>query len=194
MVEGTIYEYQILKGADRKPIGKYEYTYTSVKASAHGSIGKLEVQQFRENGKPIEKPARYTVTCSSENVKIKPDSTNWPAMSMGTMTLNNEMKEGQTLPSVTTKFVTEKNPNKEFGLLEVYNYTVKKKESVTIALGTFDAFVVEYDIFAKPGLAPPKIHLKEYYVAGKGLVKSERYGPNGGTVFITVELIGERKK
>jgi hypothetical protein len=67
--------------------------------------------------------------------------------------------------------------------VRLYNRKVTGNEIVTVAAGTFNTFVIEYDM--KTVMDQNKIihavfekHHKEWYAPGKGIVKTESFQPN----------------
>ena len=195
MTAGKTYVYFITTGAGKRPTGKYEYKVVSADAGVAGYKGTFTVQQVRQSGKNFEKPCTYYVLCGAQGTTVKADSTDFPAMSFGNLYLPADVKVGLEFPdNLQAYYYDKRNKNKKTGGLALFHQKITGKEHITTALGTFEAFVLEYDRVAKQGsmlltanlLGAVKIHNKEWYVAGTGMIKRESY--LGKKLVTTVEL------
>lgn len=176
--KNATYEFQEYMGAKLKPSSLYRYTVKSTGTEDGNSKSIITRVPIKKNGKPVTSwESHYTVICDKDSVKVTPDPFDLSILSRGPFRLPLILKEGTNLSKSASVYYQRKDVKDKTGRVEVYNLTIVKKETVTIPLGTFETFLIEYDWFALREAAmipmPYKRHYKEWYSPGHGLIKYE---------------------
>ena len=176
--KNATYDFQEYTGAKLKPSLRYRYTVKSTGAA--NGILKSEITRvpIRKNGNPVTSwESHYIVTCDNDSVKVIPDHFDLSILSRGPFTLPIVLNDGTNLSKNSTVYYQRDDVKDRTGVVEVYNLTIVKKETITIPLGTFETYLVEYDWFALREAAmvpmPYKRHYREWYSPGHGLIKYE---------------------
>ena len=167
-----------------------ESVLKSVKANGNVYEANIEATMKKENGKPMGEPRNFVVKC--ENGIVKMDINSMFMTDMGAPMKGMEMtisgtgisipatlSEGQTLDSGSTEikvgsggmtFMTMK--------FDITNRKVEKKESLTVAAGTFDCYKISYDMDMKV-LVKKNLHVVQWMSPGVGMVKSQNFNSKG---------------
>jgi hypothetical protein len=161
----------------------------------------IEVINIAPNDKPTDS-FHYTVACSDGTAEIDTRAllTGMSDEYKGSCftTLSNNLKVGHIFEDCTFSSIRKK----AYFETRLYNRKITALETVTVAAGTFEAFVIEYDMYTlmKQGISAKfDKHHKDWYVPGKGIVKSESFQPNkkytpGDKPFFYSELTAIKKE
>lgn len=187
-----------------KPNGKTILTVVDVQSTANGKIATIETKGVSLKGEVIEPGVRYTVTCSDGVTRI-----DTRAAISGPPMADTQDEQGSCFTELPANIevghtfedcvFSSKNKGAYFET-QILNRKVTGKETVTVAAGTFEAFVVEYDMSTvmRHGLTVVFTkHHRDWYAPGKGLVKTESFQPDrkharykpGDSPFFYSELI-----
>jgi hypothetical protein len=183
-VKGYRSETQMYRG-NKKPNGKTILTIVDVQPTADSTVAIIEIKDFDPKGKPIGTGYYYNATCINGITKMDTRAA------MGGPP-NPKFTEGSCFTEFPADIQVDlalencQFSSKEKGLyyeVQLYNRKFTSNEVVTVAAGTFNTFLIEYDM--RTTMVQNKIlnvvfekHHKEWYAPGKGLVKSESYQPN----------------
>lgn len=171
-------------GKNKKVMGNALHIVQSVEPTSAGSKAVVEMVMTTPKGKSGA-PIRYTVECNGGAVKIDtrsalsgpPDPAFKDEGSCFT-DLSSTLGVGQAFPDCQFSS-TGKNSYSE---IKIYNRKVVAKETVTVTAGTFDAYLIEYEmttVIKSPGIKLTlNKHHKDWYAPGKGFVKTESFKPN----------------
>jgi hypothetical protein len=190
------------KGA--KPNGKTILTVVDVQSAANEKIAIIETKSLTPKGELSGPGTRYTVTCSNGITKIDtraalsapPDADVKEERGACFTELPATIEVGHTFEECLFSY---KRKGAYFET-RLFNRKITGKETVTVAAGTFEAFVIEYDMttMMKQGIdAIFTKHHRDWYAPGKGLVKAENFQPGrkqspykpGDSPFFYSELI-----
>jgi hypothetical protein len=177
------------KGSNYLPNGKVVHTVQQVESTTSGKKAVIETVRISEKGKRGV-PITYTVECNAGVVKIDTRAamrdTDDPSTSYGNycfIELPSQPEVGMALGECTFTCLDKKN--NRFAKIDILDRKITAKESITIASGTFEAFVIEYEMRTTytQGFTVMFIkHHKDWYVTGKGFVRTENFRPSSGTI------------
>jgi hypothetical protein len=165
-----------------KPNGKEIHKITSVETTATGSKATIEISGVTPKGAVVTSHT-YTIECSNGTIKIdmraklsgRPnpdfkDEGDW------ILEIPSNPEVGSSLNSGKFTSIGKKSYFETF----TENVKITGKESITTPAGTFEAYIIEYDmgtIMSKGASAAFYKHHKDWYAPGKGLVRSESFDP-----------------
>lgn len=167
-----------------KPNGKTILTVVDVQSTANEKIATIETKSLTPKGQVTGPGARYTVTCVNGVSKIDtraalsapPDANVKEERGSCFTELPATIEVGRTFEECLFSY---KRKGAYFET-RLFNRKVTGKETVTVAAGTFDAFVIEYDMTTKMKQGIEAIftkHHRDWYSPGKGVIKSENFQP-----------------
>jgi hypothetical protein len=182
LVKDAVYETQFyLKNG--KPNGKQIHKVVSVETTSTGTKATIEISVVMPKKEAAEVSHTYTVECGNGTIKIdqrarlsgKPnpdfkDEGSW------ILEIPSNPEIGSTLSN--GKF-SSTGKNSYFETI-AENVKITGKESITTPAGTFEAYIIEYDmgtIMSRGASAAFYKHHKDWYAPGKGLVRSESFDP-----------------
>jgi hypothetical protein len=166
------YEFKLSQG-DGDLMGSYVY---EVIVNGPGKA-TLTRYQLKKNGKVLDYGVPHKLSCGSQGALLNPDSTMIPYMSIGKIVFPDAIEVGQTLPETNQNYYFDKRkPDRKMGFVALKNIKVTKKEVITVPAGTYEAYLIEYDrTIGQVLLGNITTQMKEWYVPGEGLIKTESY-------------------
>lgn len=188
--EGSSFQYT---NYDRKgkTEGTVDYRISSVTQDGLTTVATFDLKYADKKGKDLFE-SNYTVSCEDGTVRIDYKSL-FPAQMIqqysemdvemdisGTdIELPNDLDVGQELPDANVSIVMSMGGIKMNTTIDQMNRKVAKKESVTVAAGTFDCYLVQETNVSKTMGATIEIDSNIWLAEGIGLVKQESYKKNG---------------
>jgi hypothetical protein len=186
-----------------KPNGKIILTVVDVQSTENGTLATIETKSVSPKDE-VSEHTRYTVLCNNGVTKI-----DTRAALSGPPNADVKEERGSCFTefpaTIEVGHVFEEclfSYKRKGAYFEtrIFNRKVTAKETVTVAGGTFEAFVIEYDMttLMQQGIdAMFTKHHRDWYAPGKGLVKTESFQPGnkhsrykpGDTPFFYSELI-----
>lgn len=173
-----------------KLTGTSEATVKSVQSAANGFVATMEVNAKNEKGKPTVEAKNFDVSCENGTIKLDIGSMylNDMAAQMKGMDVKISgagldipatLSEGQTLSDGDSEIKMGSNGMTFMTMkFSIKNRKVEKKETITVAAGTYTAYKVTYDMDMKV-LFKKSIKAVQWLVPSVGLVKSETYNAKG---------------
>ncbi len=136
--------------------------------------------------------SNYNITCENGLVRIDYKSL-FPSQMMqqysemdiemditGTdIELPNDLSVGQELADANVSIAMSMSGIKMNTTVDQTNRKVEKKESITVAAGTFDCYLVTETNISKTMGAKIEMNTKQWLAEGVGMVKQESYKRNG---------------
>ncbi|QCW98892.1 hypothetical protein FGM00_01675 [Aggregatimonas sangjinii] len=190
MEEGSSFQYTNYdkKG---KPDGTVDYRISSVSQDGSATVATFDLRYTDKKGKNLF-DSNYTISCEDGTVRIDYESL-FPAQMMqqysemdvemdisGTdIELPNALDVGQELPDANVSIAMSMGGIKMNTTIDQMNRKVAKKESVTVAAGTFDCYLVQETSVSKTMGATIEVNSNMWLAEGVGLVKQESYKKNG---------------
>ena len=173
-----------------KLTGTSEATVKSVQSAPNGFVATMEVNAKNEKGKPVVEAKNFDVTC--ENGTIKLDIGSMYLNDMATQMKGMDLKisgvgldipatlsEGQTLSDGDSEIKMGSNGMTFMTMkFSIKNRKVEKKEKITVAAGTYDAYKITYDMDMKV-MFKRSIKAVQWLVPSIGMIKSETYNAKG---------------
>jgi hypothetical protein len=203
LTKGFSAEFQSYR-KNKKPNGKAIHTVKDVQPAGNGVKATIEIVNTDPNGKPGP-TVTYTVECQGGVTRIDtraaisgpPDPAYTDEGSCFTE-LPADMNVGHVFNDCLFS-----SKAKAYFEVKIYNRKVTGKETITVGAGTFDAFVIEYDMHSvmRQGMEVEfDKHHKDWYAPGKGLIKTESYQPGhkrnryqpGDIAFFSSEMISSK--
>jgi hypothetical protein len=198
LVKDAVYETQFyLKNG--KPNGKQIHKVVNVESTSTGARATIEISVVMPKGS-TQVSHTYTVECNAGTIKIdlraklsgKPnpdfkDEGSW------ILEIPSNPEIGSTLSNGKFSSTGKNSYYETF----IENVKITGKESITTVAGTFEAYIVEYDmgtVMTRGASAVFYKHHKDWYAPGKGLVRSESFDPKktykpGDPYFFYSELV-----
>lgn len=173
-----------------KLTGTSEATVKSVQSATNGFVATMEVNAKNEKGKPTVEAKNFDVSCENGTIKLDIGSMylNDMAAQMKGMDVKISgagldipatLSEGQTLSDGDSEIKMGSNGMTFMTMkFSIKNRKVEKKETITVAAGTYTAYKVTYDMDMKV-LFKKSIKAVQWLVPSVGLVKSETYNAKG---------------
>ncbi len=190
MEEGTSFQYTNYdkKG---KTEGVLNYTISSVTDNGSSTTATFDMKFVDKKGKDIFN-SNYNITCENGLVRIDYKSL-FPSQMMqqysemdiemditGTdIELPNDLSVGQELADANVSIAMSMSGIKMNTTVDQTNRKVEKKESITVAAGTFDCYLVTETNISKTMGAKIEMNTKQWLAEGVGMVKQESYKRNG---------------
>ncbi len=161
-----------------------DYTVLKNTSTANGEVANMQSSIKDEKGKLIAE-TNYDITCDGTKITIDYNSMISPMMleqfknmeydiSGIDLEIPNNLTVGQELPDAQMNMkisMSGINMNMDLSLT---NRKVIAKEDVTTPAGTFNCFVISYDMNTKMGIAQTS-NSKQWIAEGVGMVKQEDY-------------------
>lgn len=176
--------------AKGKLTGTSETTVKSVQSAANGFVATMEVNAKNEKGKPTVEAKNFDVSCENGTIKLDIGSMylNDMAAQMKGMDLKISgagldipatLSEGQTLSDGDSEIKMGSNGMTFMTMkFSIKNRKVEKKEKITVAAGTYEAYKITYDMDMKV-MFKRSIKAVQWLVPSVGMVKSETYNSKG---------------
>ena len=173
-----------------KLTGTSEATVKSVKSAANGFVATMEVNAKNEKGKPTLEAKNFDVRCENGAIKLDIGSMYLNDMSAqmkgmeltisGTgIDIPATLSEGQTLSDGDSEIKMGSNGMTFMTMkFAIKNRKVEKKEKITVAAGTYDAYKITYDMDMKV-MFKRSIKAVQWLVPSIGMIKSETYNAKG---------------
>lgn len=196
MKEGTSFQYTNYdkKG---KTEGTLNYTISSVTDNGSSTTATFDIKFVDKKGKDVFN-SDYNITCENGVVRIDYKSL-FPSQMMqqfsdmdvemditGTdIELPNDLSVGQELADANVSIAMSMSGIKMNTTVDQTNRKVEKKESITVAAGTFDCFLVTETNTSKTMGANIEMNTKLWLAEGVGMVKQESYKKNGNLMSST---------
>jgi len=196
MEEGSSFQYTNYdkKG---KTEGTLNYTISSVSDNGSSTTATFDMKFADKKGKDIFN-SNYNITCEDGTVRIDYKSL-FPSQMMqqfsemdvemdltGTdIELPNDLSVGQELADANVSIAMSMSGIKMNTTVDQKNRKVEKKESITVAAGTFDCYVVTETNISKTMGATIEMNSKLWLAEGVGMVKQESYKKNGSLMSST---------
>ena len=196
-VEMTIYD------KNGKQNGKQTWKISEVKKNSRGFESLVTNRMVDEKGKEISN-GKGSYMCEGgvlkADVRMSMPQEQMQAYNTTEAKLENayidypaKLTEGQELSNVDFKMdVTNKSGMAATINFKETNRKVEKKETITTPAGTWEAFIISYNVTFKTQIGPLGIPVnlkaKEWFVPNFGIVKTESYNKNGkliGSTLIT---------
>ena len=190
MEEGSSFQYTNYdkKG---KTDGTIDYKISEVKVDGSVTTATFDMKYNDEKGKNIFE-SDYNIICENGIVRIDFKSL-FPSQMMqqfsdmnvemditGTdIELPNDLSVGQELADANLSIAMSMSGIKMNTTVDQTNRKVEKKESVTVAAGTFDCYLVTETNVSKTMGATIEMQSKLWLAEGVGMVKQESYKKNG---------------
>ena len=188
MEEGTSFQYTNYdkKG---KTEGVLNYTISSVTDNGSSTTATFDMKFVDKKGKDVFN-SDYNITCENGVVRIDYESL-FPSQMMqqyaemdmditGTdIELPNDLSVGQELADANVSIAISMSGIKMKTTVDQTNRKVEKKESITVAAGTFDCYLVTETNISKTMGAKIEMTTKQWLAEGVGMVKQESYKKNG---------------
>jgi len=188
--EGSSFQYT---NFDKKGKTEGSVEYTISKVTEEGSItnATYDMQYTDEKGKDLFE-SEFNISCENGLVRIDYKSL-FPSQMMeqysemglemdisGTdIELPNDLSVGQELADANLSIAVSMGGIKMNTTVDQTNRRVEKKESVTVAAGTFDCYLVTETTTSKTMGATIEMDTKLWLAEGVGMVKQESYKKNG---------------
>jgi hypothetical protein len=181
LTKGLTLEYQAYR-KNNTPNGKAIHTIQQVEQINGGTKATIAIEGFAPNGKKGT-TTFYVVECSDGVTRIDtramlsgpPDPD---FIDEGSCITAFPLKPEVGLDFPDCFFSSKGKKNSYYSEVRLVNRKITGKETVTVKAGTFEAYVIEYDMFTvfEQGIrAGFEKHHKDWFVPGKGLVKTESY-------------------
>ena len=173
-----------------KLTGTSEATVKSIQSTANGFVATMEVNAKNEKGKSVVEAKNFDVICENGTIKLDIGSMylNEMAAQMKGMELTISgtgidipatLSEGQTLSDGDSDIKMGSNGMTFMTMkFSIKNRKVEKKEKITVAAGTYDAYKITYDMDMKV-LFKKSIKAVQWLVPSIGMIKSETYNAKG---------------
>jgi hypothetical protein len=181
LTKGLTLEYQAYR-RNNTPNGKATHTVQQVEQINGGTKATIAIEGFAPNG---EKGTTtfYSVECRDGVIRIDTRAMLSGPPDPDFIDEGSCITEFPPQPEVGLDFSdclfsSKGKKNSYYSEVRIVNRKITGKETVTVKAGTFEAYVIEYDMFTvfEQGLrAGFEKHHKEWFVPGRGLVKAESY-------------------
>jgi hypothetical protein len=190
MEEGTSFQYTNYdkKG---KTEGVLNYTISSVTDNGSSTTATFDMKFVDKKGKDVFN-SNYNITCENGVIHIDYKSL-FPSQMMQQYTemgiemditgtdieIPNDLSVGQDLADANVSIAMSMSGIKMNTTVNQTNRKVEKKESITVAAGTFDCYLVTETNISKTMGANIEMNTKQWLAEGVGMVKQESYKKNG---------------
>ncbi|MFT6796387.1 MAG: hypothetical protein ACJART_001528 [Maribacter sp.] len=190
MEEGTSFQYTNYdkKG---KTEGVLNYTISSVTDNGSSTTATFDMKFVDKKGKDVFN-SNYNITCENGVIRIDYKSL-FPSQMMQQYTemgiemditgtdieIPNDLSVGQDLADANVSIAMSMSGIKMNTTVNQTNRKVEKKESITVAAGTFDCYLVTETNISKTMGANIEMNTKQWLAEGVGMVKQESYKKNG---------------
>lgn len=190
MEEGSAFQYTNYdkKG---KPEGTVDYVISKVSSEGSATVATLDLKYTDKKGKDLFE-SNYNITCENGTVRIDYKSL-FPSQMMqqysdmdidmditGTdIELPNDLTVGEKLADANVSVALSMGGIKMNTTVDQTNRKVEKKESISVAAGTFDCYLVTETTISKTMGATIEMESKMWLAEGVGMVKQESYKKNG---------------
>lgn len=190
MEEGTSFQYTNYdkKG---KTEGVLNYTISSVTDNGSSTTATFDMKFVDKKGKDVFN-SNYNITCENGVIRIDYKSL-FPSQMMQQYTemgiemditgtdieIPNDLSVGQDLADANVSIAMSMSGIKMNTTVNQTNRKVEKKESITVAAGTFDCYLVTETNISKTMGASIEMNTKQWLAEGVGMVKQESYKKNG---------------
>lgn len=190
MEEGTSFQYTNYdkKG---KTEGVLNYSISSVTDNGSSTTATFDMKFVDKKGKDVFN-SNYNITCENGVIRIDYKSL-FPSEMMQQYTemgiemditgtdieIPNDLSVGQELADANVSIAMSMSGIKMNTTVDQTNRKVEKKESITVAAGTFDCYLVTETNISKTMGASIEMNTKQWLAEGVGMVKQESYKKNG---------------
>ncbi len=190
MEEGTSFQYTNYdkKG---KTEGVLNYTISSVTDNGSSTTATFDMKFVDKKGKDVFN-SDYNITCENGVIRIDYKSL-FPSEMMQQYTemgiemditgtdieIPNDLSVGQELADANVSIAMSMSGIKMNTTVNQTNRKVEKKETITVAAGTFDCYLVTETNISKTMGANIEMNTKQWLAEGVGMVKQESYKKNG---------------
>ena len=190
MEEGSSFQYT---NFDKKGKTEGSVDYTISKVTEEGSVtnATYDMKYTDEKGKNLFE-TEFDFSCENGLVRIDYKSL-FPSQMMEQYTemglemdisgtdieLPNDLSVGQELADANLSIAVSMGGIKMNTTVDQTNRRVEKKESITVAAGTFDCYLVTETNTSKTMGATMEMNTKLWLAEGVGMVKQESYKKNG---------------
>ncbi|MFT5736163.1 MAG: hypothetical protein ACJAU2_001477 [Maribacter sp.] len=190
MEEGTSFQYTNYDKKE-KTEGVLNYTISSVIDNGSSTTAALDMRFVDKKGKDIFN-SNYNITC--ENGVVRVDYTSlFPSQMMqqysgmgiemditGTdIEIPKNLSAGQQLADANVSIAMSMSGIKMNTTVDQTNRKVEKKESITVAAGTFECYLMTEKNISKTMGATIEMTIKQWLAEGVGMVKQKSYNRNG---------------
>jgi len=188
MNEGTILEYTSYNKKNKKE-ARHTHEVISVKTEGNSTISEIDFDVYVDDSQLFNSEIIFTCTDGVSSADMKSLFTQELYQMMKSMGLEIEgdqliypknMKVGMTLPEGSVRAISD-NPGKSLMDIEVNisDRIVEATETLTTPAGTFDCFIISYNVKNTIAVIKTTSRVKEWYSYEIGIVKSENYKKNG---------------
>jgi hypothetical protein len=190
MEEGTSFQYTNYDKKE-KTEGVLNYTISSVIDNGSSTTAALDMRFVDKKGKDIFN-SNYNITC--ENGVVRVDYTSlFPSQMMqqysgmgiemditGTdIEIPKNLSALQQLADANVSIAMSMSGIKMNTTVDQTNRKVEKKESITVAAGTFECYLMTEKNISKTMGATIEMTIKQWLAEGVGMVKQKSYNRNG---------------
>jgi hypothetical protein len=181
LTKGATFEYQAYR-KNKIPDAKAIHTVQQVEQVNGGTKATIAIENFNAKAKKGT-TTYYSIECRGGITRIDTRAMLSGAPDPDLIDEGSCITELPAQPEIGLTFVdcfysSKSKKNSYYTEVRIVNRVITGKETVTVKAGTFEAYVIEYDMFTvfEQGIrAGFEKHHKDWFVPGKGIIKAENY-------------------